>query len=313
MIILKNKKEFGFILKKKKKNMQFYKNGNYVVCIMDDGTKIRKTEEEDFIPSFAENTDVKLTSKCSIGCPFCYEGCTSSGKHGDLFKYEFINGLHPYTEIALNGNDMDHPDLEKFLVFLKEQRVFANITLHQKQFLNNFDVVKTLVKNKLIFGIGVSYNHYDEDFINKVKEFPNAVIHTINGILTKEDIDNLKGHDLKVLVLGYKDLKRGSDYLDKHHEEVAANINYLYSTLPTIINENWFKLISFDNLAIEQLQVKRLLSEDKWEEFYMGDDGNYTFYIDMVEGKFAKNSLSQERYDIGDKTIDEMFNVIKGK
>lgn len=74
-----------------------------------------------------------------------------------------------------------------------------------------------------------------------------------------------------------------------------------------------FKVISFDNLAIEQLDVKRIVPDDKWEEFYMGDDGSFTFYIDMVKGEFAKNSLSQERYPIGDISVDEMFNAIRGK
>lgn len=291
--------------------MNFYKNGNYVVCIMDDGTKIRKTNEDSFVPAFAENTDVKLTSKCSLGCSFCFEGCTADGKHADLFKYNFINSLHPYTEMALNGNDMDHPDLEKFLIFLKEKKVFANITVHQKQFMNNYETLKHYSENKLIYGIGVSYNHYDEEFISKVKEFPNVVLHTINGILTETDIKQLKGNNLKVLILGFKKLRRGKTYFDSHTEEYSKNSDYLYDNLPTIINDGWFKLVSFDNLAIEQLDVKRLLPEDKWEEFYMGDDGNYTFYIDMVDGKFAKNSLSQERYDIGDKTIDEMFNEIR--
>lgn len=291
--------------------MNFYKNGNYVVCIMDDGTKIRKTNEDSFVPAFAENTDVKLTSKCSLGCSFCFEGCTADGKHADLFKYNFINSLHPYTEMALNGNDMDHPDLEKFLIFLKEKKVFANITVHQKQFMNNYETLKHYSENKLIYGIGVSYNHYDEEFISKVKEFPNVVLHTINGILTETDIKQLKGNNLKVLILGFKKLRRGKTYFDSHTEEYSKNSDYLYDNLPTIINDGWFKLVSFDNLAIKQLDVKRLLPEDKWEEFYMGDDGNYTFYIDMVDGKFARNSLSQERYDIGDKTIDEMFNEIR--
>lgn len=291
--------------------MNFYRNGNYIVCIMDDGTKIRKTEEDSFIPSFAENTDVKITSKCSIGCPFCYEGCTKDGEHADLFKYDFINSLHPYTEMALNGNDMNHPDLERFLMFLKEKKVFANITVQQKQFLDNYETLKKYTESKLIYGIGVSYSYYDEDFINKVKEFPNAVLHTINGLLSNEDIEQLKGKDLKILVLGYKKLQRGKTYFEKHIPEYFHNRNYLYVHLPRIIEENYFKLISFDNLAIEQLNIKRLLSEDKWEEFYMGDDGDYTFYIDMVAGKFAKNSLSQERYDIGNKTIDEMFSVVR--
>lgn len=293
--------------------MNFYKNGNYIVCIMNDGTKIRKTDYDEFIPSFAENCDVKITSKCSIGCPFCYEGCTMDGKHADLFKYPFIDSLHPYTEMALNGNDMDHPDLEKFLAFLKEKKVFTNITVQQNQFLNNIEKLREYSESKLIYGIGVSYSHYDEDFINKVKEFPNAVLHTINGILTTEDLNRLKGNGLKVLVLGYKNLQRGKTYKETHSFSTRYHQKCLYDRLPMIIDENWFKLISFDNLAIEQLDVKRLLSDDKWEEFYMGDDGRYTFYIDMVAGKFAKNSLSQERYDIGDKTVDEMFEIIRKK
>lgn len=293
--------------------MHFYRNGNYIVCIMDDGTKIRKTEEDEFVPSFAENVDVKITSKCSIGCKFCFEDCKPNGEHADLFKYNFINSLHPYTEMALNGNDMNHPDLEKFLMFLKEKKIFANITVQQKQFLSNYDLIKTYADSKLIYGIGISFNHYDEDFINKVKEFPNAVLHTINGILTENDIAQIKGKNLKVLVLGYKDIRRGHDFFLDQWDFIDKNSNYLYESLPTIIDENWFKLISFDNLAIKQLEVERLLTKEQWEEFYMGDDGNYTFYIDMVDGKFAKNSLSQERFDIGDKTIDEMFNIIRNK
>jgi hypothetical protein len=48
-----------------------YQNGNYMVYMFDDGTKVRETEEDDFIPAFSENTDVCLTKKCSQGCVFC--------------------------------------------------------------------------------------------------------------------------------------------------------------------------------------------------------------------------------------------------
>ena len=293
--------------------MNFYKNGNYVVFIMNDGTKIRRTEEDDFIPSFAENVDVKLTDKCNMVCNFCYEGCTKDGKHGQLFDYQFINTLHPYTEMALNGNDMDHPQLEEFLKFLKTKKVFANITVHQNQFMQNFDLIKRLSSAKLVYGIGVSYNHYSEEFISKIKEVPNVVLHTINGLLTKDDIEHLKGHDLKVLVLGYKHLNRGKDYAVTNSGIIAENQKYLYNALPEIAKKgnNSFKAFSFDNLAIAQLNVRRLLTEEEWNEFYMGDDGNFTFYIDMVKGEFAKNSISQERYPIGDKSIDEMFNIIR--
>ena len=90
---------------------------------------------------------------------------------------------------------------------------------------------------------------------------------------------------------------------------IVKNKMYVYENLEQF--KTWFKVVSFDNLAIEQLDVKRIVPDDEWEEFYMGDDGNYTFYIDMVKGEFAKNSISQDRYPIGNKTIDEMFNYIK--
>ena len=51
--------------------LSHYKNGNYDVYIFSDGTKVRETEEDDFIPAFSENTDVCLTKKCSQGCVFC--------------------------------------------------------------------------------------------------------------------------------------------------------------------------------------------------------------------------------------------------
>lgn len=294
--------------------MHFYKNGNYIVCMMDDGTKIRKTNENSFEPAFAENCDCLLTKKCSQLCSFCYEGCTPQGKHGNIMDYKFLDTLHPYTELAMNGNDMDHPQLLEFLNKLKEKRVYANMTVNQNQFMSNYDLICDLVNKKLIYGLGVSFSHYDDDFINKVKQFQNAVIHVINGVIKLSDLKQLKGNDLKILILGYKEIRRGNTYLNNNQAKVRANKRYLYIYLPEIVKENWFKTVSFDNLAIEQLDVKRIMTEEQWSEFYMGDDGNFTFYIDLVEGKFSKNScILEKRYEIGDKSVDEMFNIIKNE
>ena len=289
--------------------MHKYKNGNYIVTIYNDGTKIRKTRDDEFIPSFAENCDIKITDKCSQNCPFCYEGCTKNGKHGDLFKYKFIDTLHPYTELALNGNDLDHPDLIKFLEFLKGKKVFANITVNQSQFINNFGLMKRLSKNKLVYGVGVSLQSANAELIYKMSKIPNTVLHTINGILTKEDIETLSDNNLKILILGYKELQRGITYQNSHSDIIDSNKKYVYDNLGDILSK--FKVVSFDNLAIEQLDVKRFVDEKDWDEFYMGDDGAFTFYIDMVKGEFSKNSISKDRYPIGDKTIDEMFKFIK--
>ena len=69
--------------------------------------------------------------------------------------------------------------------------------------------------------------------------------------------------------------------------------------------------MSFDNLALEQLNVRRLLTDEQWNEFYSGDDGTFTFFINLVDGYFAKNSLSLVKYPIGDLSMDEMFDTIR--
>ena len=53
-----------------------------------------------------------------------------------------------------------------------------------------------------------------------------------------------------------------------------------------------------------------MLSEKEWEDFYQGDDGTMTMYVDGVKEQFARTSTSATRYGLKD-TIEEMFKVIK--
>ena len=194
---------------------------------------------------------------------------------------------------------------------MKEKKVILNMTVNQIHFERNFDAIKEWVDNKLIYGLGVSLREPTRDFIDKIKQIPNAVIHVINGIVSMPELDRLARNNLKILILGYKHLRRGESYYEQNDEMVKSLQedlnNYLF---PVIIREEWFDVVSFDNLAIKQLHVQDYMPKEQWDTFYMGDDGNYTFYIDMVEGTFAKNSLSTERYPITDD-IKTMFEAIK--
>ena len=288
----------------------FYKNGNFTTKIFSDGTKVRETEDNEFIPAFAENMDIKITNCCDMGCKFCHEGSTVDGKHGDILNANFVDTLHPYQEVALGGGDVtSHPDLIPFLHKLKARKVIANITVNQKHFEEKQDLIKRLVDEKLVYGIGVSLVNPTDSFISLIKKYPNAVVHVINGVVTQPQIDKLADNNLKMLILGYKQLRRGSGYFVENHQYVRVHQVCLKENLPHIIDK--FNTVSFDNLAIEQLDVQRLLSKEEWDEFYMGDDGTMTYYIDMVEQKFAKSSTApfEKRYDLLN-SVDEMFDVI---
>lgn len=287
-----------------------YNNGNTMNHIFSDGTRIRETEDDEFRFDFASNMDVKICNFCDRGCPFCHEGSTQDGKFGDILNEKFIETLHPYQEIAIGGGDATaHPDLIPFLEKLKAQKVIANITVNQVHFEKKQDLIRKLVDEKLIYGLGVSLVNPTESFINLVKRYPNAVIHVINGVLKASDVATLENNDLKILILGYKHLRRGNDYFDSDAVNIKKNQEWLYENLGAILTK--FKVVSFDNLALEQLDVRRLLSDRQWEEFYQGEDGTSTYYIDMVERKFAKSSTApfDKRYDLLD-SVDEMFQVV---
>ena len=44
----------------------------------------------------------------------------------------------------------------------------------------------------------------------------------------------------------------------------------------------------------------------------MGDDGTHTFYIDLVNKKFARTSISDKQYDLLDN-VDDMFKIIQNE
>lgn len=289
-----------------------YINGNYVVKFnTENGTKIRETEDDDFIAEFPENMDVKITNQCDMGCPMCHENSTVDGLHGDILNPQFINTLRPYTEMAIGGgNPLAHPDLIPFLEKLKESKVVANMTVNQVHFEKSQDMVKKLVDDGLINGLGVSLVNANDKFVELIKQYPNAVIHTINGLLKPSDIEVLQNNGLKMLILGYKTFRRGIDWYVTDHENIVVKKSWLYDNLSDIIEK--FSVVSFDNLAIEQLEVSRLMSKDEWNEFFMGEDGNYTMYIDLVKQQFARCSIAEVRYDLLDDVVD-MFNVIRGE
>ena len=304
-----------------------YKNGNYNVELYEDGTKIRFADVDAFRPEFPENIDVCITKQCDGGCPYCYEGCTVDGQHGTILDvterdYElpkWMQSLKPGTELALNGNDLKHPHLERCLWELRKNGIVTNMTINQRHLPSNLVKLKRWQQQGLIHGIGISLWKSDDDLLQAAIEYlDNVVLHVIAGIFTVEDLMNIQAYAPKVLILGYKNLGRAKNYSLNHADEIMDNIATLKANLRDIMFFNMFSGMAFDNLAIEQLDVKKTLFNNdyaKWSKFYMGDDGSFTMYIDTVAGTYAKNSCisQEERYPIGDMTVQEMFEDIKRK
>lgn len=110
----------------------------------------------------------------------------------------------------------------------------------------------------------------------------------------------------KILILGYKIFGRGVKYDAKKLERYISEWRYWIGTICRTKNS----IVSFDNLAIKQLDLKRILKPDAWEKFYMGDDGKFTMYIDTVKMEYAVSSTSQ-KLPLNGMTAIDAFKVMQ--
>lgn len=295
-----------------------YVNGNYNVILMPNGTKIRYNDEDSLIPAFPENIDIKITNRCEMGCPMCHECSTADGEEADIESLlKFCDTLHPYTELAIGGGDpLSYTHIKKFLKALKSNRIVPNITINGNQVEKYNKLLWDLHEYYGLKGIGISLNSGDfRKIIESSRSIPNVVYHVIAGMLTDEQINTLLEYDdIKVLILGYKTKGRGKEYIsDKSSQSrVLSNIENLRNRLEELVSTLY--LVSFDNLAIKQLNIKEWAESHniKFDDFYMGDDGDFTMYVDAVNMEYAVSSTNEKRYKIGlTDTVDTIFEAIR--
>lgn len=315
-----------------------YNNGPVAVEIYDDGTKIREWDDEKYgiepELEFAESLDIKCTNFCDMKCAWCHEKSSTSGKHGNLIKFMDIiekSNLPKGVEMAIGGgNPLDHPDITMFLNYCKEKGLLINMTVNLNHLCkeNYQSQMIQYIDQQLVRGIGISITN--NTFINKelldtltkfVKLSNNVVLHIIEGINDYKVFDNRlfdwvnKNHiSPKVLILGKKDFGRYAN-LSKEQQEIdnRKTIEWeknIIKFIQKISKANG--VVSFDNLAIERLDLLSKLPEKVVRQNYMGADGTHTGYCDLVEWKFAKQSTSpiDKRYDIDDLSLRDIYKKI---
>lgn len=300
-----------------------YRNGNYTVSIYDNGTKIRETSDNKWLPNIPENADCKITNYCnnSAGCmAHCHERSNPSGVHGDLeLGLNLFKSWTPGCELALGGGStLSHPEIKDFLVELKKLGIISNITVNHFHIQTQHKLVDELVNKDLVKGIGVSYmpnlpiEYLDYSYNS------NTIFHLIAGVHVPSDLSALYNKfknqgKVKVLVLGYKEFGNGIQYHNKYNLLISDNIRKWYIALFELFKlENL--VLSFDNLAIKQLNVRRFFRDEEWVEFYQGDDGFANMYIDLVKKEYAVSSRSPERFLLTmEDTVKTVFERVRIK
>jgi len=283
-----------------------YKNGNRLIRINPEtGYKERLVSISDintkYIPYRPESLDINLSYKCNIGCEFCYLNAHPKGqefKFSEYYLNKIFNVDITEMEIALNYNEgQDYYMTKQIINYFRNRGAIPNLTVNYNTFVEHINDMNgdVLGLNPYHFGISVTTQVQIGviNQLNKYKKF-SVVFHIINGMFSGlEEIKNSK-----LLILGYKELGRGKKFSNENDI-----IFFTKKEIDTLLENG--NTIAFDNLAIKQLGIEL---DDK---HYLGDDGEISFYIDLVYKKYGISSTSPIRWNIGNKDIIEMFNHVK--
>lgn len=282
------------------------KNGGVTMSIRSDGTKIRWGSN----PELPESIDLKITNKCDnpICAAHCHENSLPTGKHGDTgWILNLIGQCIKGSELAIGGgNPLEHPDLYKFLLAARGRGVFANLTVNARHLA--FDLFEWM-GHRLINGLGVSYDFLMDDLIFQLYSAYGSriVFHIIAGVHSMSDIENLfrQFESPRILILGFKNVGMGQKYLTSN--AVGYKIRDLKDEIATLKGKH----ISFDNLAVEQLEIEEKFPKE-FAAGYMGEDGSHTMYIDGVTKTYSISS-TQKRVPCGNVPLKELFHSVKSK
>lgn len=285
-----------------------YTNGNANIWLdLRDGTRIIEyPDNEPLTLDTPLNIDIRVSTQCPYGynvetqkstCAFCHESALVDGQecHYSILQQVLIDANLPRgTEIALGVNEVTR-DLIQFVKNLWKLGLVVNITMNERYITEFGDTgLKQLLP--YVFGLGISYRSLQGclSLPDWIADYPHTVIHVINGIDDFNDVKELSVKYHKLLVLGEKDFgfNLGKVNLDTpSHIEWKSNVMQLTKI---------FDVVSFDNLGLQQLEIRGKITDEEYKSFYQGE---HSMYINAVEQYFAPSSRTRngvERFDVTD-------------
>jgi len=284
------------------------KNGNATINIFNDGTRIIKFKHKLSL-DYPLNIDIRVSTFCSLGynkktgksiCSFCHESATTNGIECDydLLKQK-LEPLPFGIELAIGVNKISQ-NLIEFLNWCKNKGFICNVTINQLHINSYQKHIEKLITEDLIKGLGVSYRNNIINVPESIKQYENTVLHVINGIDSINEVIELRNTlgIKKILILGEKDFgfnKGNVDLESRKHREWFWWVSKLF---------NIYEIVSFDNLALEQLNIKRFFDQKNWDKFYQMEN---SLYINAVDGYLSPSSRSYEKVSWNDITIKDFF------
>lgn len=295
---------------KRTQRLIHYPNGNGLIDIYEDGTRVITCEAEEFLPDYPLNIDLKVSSTCSFGhnptngtvfCSFCHEGAVTKGQDADLeVLRQKLDDLPPGIELAIGCNQFT----DELMWFIRwasyEKRFIVNLIVNQGHLRRDLNYLEYLISHRVIKGLGVSYRHSLKwDIPTQLLSYPHTVFHVIVGLDSIIKVKQLAKKGVKKLVvLGEKAVgfhKTKFNPCSEGQKQWQWQVHSLFKE---------FQVISFDNLALEQLHLKRFFTKNVWTSFFQHE---HSMYIDAVKQTYAMSSRHEQSVSWDELSLEEFF------
>lgn len=238
----------------------------------------------------------------------CHEKSNPNGKHANLDKVDALFKGLPGGEIACGGgNTLSHPEIIPFLQIARNNNLVPNITVNQYHF--TLPILQEIINRNLVGGVGCSVT--DMNSIRNILYNGHIVFHLIAGIHTVDDVKRIieQFPNPRILILGYKIFGNGINYYSKNKKEIDKNIYRWKVEIWEVFGKC---TLSFDNLAIQQLNPQRFFTEKSWNTLYQGDDTDGNLYVDLVNWEFAPSSRSPKKQAIPENSnIKDLLKYVR--
>jgi len=276
------------------------KDGDFWVLYQPNtGAKIRFSFKDNPVeehPRLIELVDLKITNFCAYGCEFCYQNSTKQGKHADL---EFIRDILYQLpacgtfEIAIGGGEpTTHPEFLNILKFVKEHGITPNFTTRNIKYLRdhynelvNIGVGSVAISLEDIYTAKSIYA-LQNLFGGSLKLTAQIIPEVIPQNFLNELVKYLAEAGIPTTFLGFKYFGRaqerhlyGGNFISAIE---AAGGRYFRYSVDTVLAQR----TNFEELGIWKPSVYLL-------------EGHRSFYIDAVEGYYAKSSYTDEVFPLG--------------
>jgi hypothetical protein len=253
-----------------------------------------------------ELVDLKITSFCLHGCPWCYQASEAGGRHADYTDLDLI--LRSLAEmgvfeIAIGGGEPTcHPKFWNLLRHIRTTlHMVPNFSTRSLDWLYVPEKAETVRKMCGGFAVSVSNDSTAIDHVVKVCMENRMPLEKLSiqyaigtGFFQAEGVmRKCREHGLRCTLLGYKKVGRGQDWKPQPDDWIGA-----------------LKNLQNDSEGLPKIGIDTVLAESSREalgemniakESYEINEGKFSMYVDAVECTMGPSSYGDIRIPLPDR------------